>query len=169
MDLKSIECKNPAGVVETQPITLGPGEIHRCTVINHQKAKLTIDKVTKPAGSAASFKFTVAPGSIDFLTDTGAPLAWNLDPVGSYTIVETAPDAYWKLENDKPVCTTKLGSQVTAGATTTIVPVPGDEIFCTYTNVQNGDIFIGKTSVGGTDDFDFTAPSEWAATSQSRR
>ncbi|MGC8879601.1 MAG: SdrD B-like domain-containing protein [Anaerolineae bacterium] len=120
---------------------------------NYKLAKLVVDKVTDPAGSAESFRFELTqPGGITqtfTLTDTQAPFDSGALVPGVYTVTEAVPDG-WDLTG----ATCSDGSPVDA-----IDLQAGEVVTCTFTNTQRGEIVVVKETepAGAVGEFTFTA------------
>jgi hypothetical protein len=137
------------------PMTLAAGDEVHCTFTDVSLAAvgaLTVDKVTVPAGSPASFDFVIdGPGGfLDTfaLTDAALPhTASSLAP-GAYRITEGVPPGW----TASATCTG--GSFGAGGAYTPGDPIPivgGDHVACTFQDVFGaagvGTITVAKVTV----------------------
>ena len=131
----------------TANITLTPGGGVVCTYTNTKAGHILIDKVTNPAGDAASFEFDPSYSANNFsLTDAATPNDSGDLRFGVYSVAELAK-AGWDLTS----ATCSDGSPVTA-----IDLQPGETVTCTFTNTKRGHIIIDKVTVPGGDSQLFT-------------
>ena len=167
--LDSIQCgSGPAGQTATAVVT--SGATTTCTVTNRKKASVTIKKQTIGGTGSFTFASSTTPagqGAIGPFTQdttgsnpsTGQALT-DLVP-GSYTFTETPPAGTWFLTD--LVCDTGTGITGVSrtGLTGSFTLAPGATGTCTFTNTLQqpgtGTIIINKTTVGGDDNFPFTA------------
>jgi hypothetical protein len=123
-------------------IDLAPGEDVTCTFENTALGSITIGKATAPTGSPEVFDFT---GSVSgMLSDGQTATAMNLLP-GTYTSTETVP-AGWDLT--EIVCDDDTSAVPSTGdvgtATATFNVEAGEDVTCSFTNVQRATVVIVK-------------------------
>ena len=146
-------------------IELKAGAGVNCVFTNTQKARVIVDKVTFPAGSAQTFPITGSglPGLPSSISDATSYDSGLIDPGTAFLVTEggTGGSTGWDLTS--AVC--KVGSTVVGtvnGATVGYTPQPGETVTCTYTNTQQAKVVIVKktdpASQGGTFDFSSTVP-----------
>jgi hypothetical protein len=127
-----------------------------CTVTNTKLATISIDKVTAPPGDPTSFDFSASGGlspSSFSLTDASAPRTFtDVTPNQPYTISEAVPPG-WRLTTSGVGCTATANGVI-------VIPGPGGNVNCTFTDTKLGRIVIVKTALPQTIDttFTFTEP-----------
>jgi len=123
---------------------------------NYRRGTITIAKQTNPDGSLTEFGFT-SPWFNDYLADGGTAPSGPLNP-GTYTISESDVPIGWALDN------IDCGGASTTPNGLTGVDVEllsGQNITCTFNNVQLSNIVIDKIATGaGALEFDFTIDGE---------
>jgi hypothetical protein len=136
---------------------MNPGDSISCTFTNAKRARITVDKITDPAGDPQLFAFATSGGpnavnDVFQLADaTPAHATPNLKP-GTYKITETTPGG-WTLQSATCVGGPFGGGAVYAsGGPFTLAA--GDEVTCTFTNKKLppnlGSITVDKiTNPGG--------------------
>ena len=163
-DLESATCDDGSAV---SSVSVDAGETVTCTFTNYKLARITIDKVTLPAGAPQAFDFSLTGGPSSLnqsfsLTDAGAPHDSGYVQPGSYAAEELfgkGPNAVsgWALAGLD--CTSGLGVSAFAynGPAVTMAIGVGDELLCTFTNTQRGSIVIIKDAhPNDPQDFAFT-------------
>ena len=130
-------------------VDLSAGENIVCRYTNTARGSITVVKTTD--GGDGSFDFTTStlPGgnfSIDTSGNTGQQAFTNLVN-GTYDVSETVPTG-WDL--DTATCDD-------ASDPSAIDLAPGEDVTCTFANVQQGSITVVKNTVGGDDTFGFTS------------
>jgi plastocyanin len=146
--------------VETATATyeVESGEVVNCIFTNTQKGKIIVEKQTDPDGSDQSFSFD-GPESFDPSLTDGQTDMLVVSP-GAYGVKES-PATGWVLSD----ISCSDGASATASTwdvstnTATYNVEPGEEVTCTFTNTQNGNITVVKNTVGGDDAFEFTSTS----------
>ncbi|KKK52460.1 hypothetical protein LCGC14_3104710, partial [marine sediment metagenome] len=127
----------------TATFELDPGETVTCTFTNTKRGTITVIKDTDPDGPQ-NFDFTFKMGifSVDFILDD------DNDPERSNTVTFTnlLPDTYTVTEKTVAgfvltniTCTGDTNSVITtstANANAIIVLAQGEDIICTFTNVD---------------------------------
>lgn len=115
-------------------IQLEPNDAALCTFENTKNGQIRITKQTNPDGSGQSFAFARSYGSNVTLTDGQAhESGFTLTP-GTYSVQENVP-AGWQL----------TGTACTDGSIPGDITLsPGETVTCTFTNTQNGRIFVTK-------------------------
>ena len=146
-NLKSLTCTttgtgtsaSTAGA--TASITMAGGGVADCTYTNEAKGSIAVKKVTNPAASSASFGFTGDAGA-QSLTDGQTSTPVSVNP-GTYTELE-ATRANWDLTDI--TCSDSDSTGNTGTRTATFNVQPGENVVCTYTNVQRGSIAVKKVT-----------------------
>jgi uncharacterized repeat protein (TIGR01451 family) len=122
------------------------GETVRCVFTNRGYGRVRVSKVSQPAG-ATGFEFveTVGtnPPNAPYSIDDGQTLG-GYGPAGLQRVFTEQPKAGWQLAG---VDCGGHPNAVIDGATVTFTPAVGDDILCTFTNVevpQNGTIIVVK-------------------------
>jgi hypothetical protein len=160
--LTGISCDHDGALTDlgdrSATVTLGSGEGAPCTFTNEptppRMGTLVIEKVTDPIDATETFAFeTTVP--------EWAPVLGNGDsaemmvPPGKYTITEPMT-AGWYLSDltcDDPDAALDLQG-------TAVVNVPeGETVTCTFTNTQQGTLWVGKSTLEYDDSvyFEFTS------------
>ncbi len=109
-------------------------------VVQIQKGRIIVDKVTDPAADPQSFAFTTSgTGYTGFsLTDAATPNDQELD-AGTYSVAETAV-AGW----------TQTSATCTGGENPANITLEaGQTVTCTFTNTKKGHLIVEKTTVPG--------------------
>lgn len=133
------------------PTTFGQSDV-TCSFINTEGGSLTIQKETLPTGSPQSFNFSQdMDDSGDFSLVDGASRTFdNLNSAndGTYSVTEGVP-AGWTLLD--VACTDAEAGPLTQGEdfgfaadTLTIDIASGQNVSCTFTNVQEGRAIVRK-------------------------
>jgi hypothetical protein len=131
-------------------IALGPGESIACTFTNAAPGRISVDKVTVPAGDTTAFDFQVTgPGLTEAfrLTDASAPWTSAGLASGLYAVSETSVPGW----TTTAVCAGGLfgSGQPYAGGSTFAVSA-GDDVTCTFTNTRTpaggGSISVAKVT-----------------------
>ena len=140
-------------------VTLGAGEDVTCTFTNTKRVHLRIKKVTVPSGSSQSFNFTPSGyGSGFSLTDGNTNDSGSLVP-GTYGAAESVPSG-WDLTNRACVLTGTATPHAFSSPTdgVSVALAAGEDVTCTFTNTQRGQLRIKKVTVpsGDSQPFDFT-------------
>jgi len=161
--LLSVECEggDSSEIFSGVSIDLAEGENITCTFTNEKLGAIIIDKVAIGGGNTA-FHFTYDDPSVNpvvnfDLTNAAAPYISQNIATGTYTITEVNIPAGWDLSSI--VCD---GDSVNInGAAATINLGVGEEVTCTFTNVQEqpttGTIVIRKETDpnGSAQEFEF--------------
>ena len=150
-DLAGVVCTGGDSTVAADGVTvhLDPGEDVVCTFTNVERGSITVVKETDPDGGVG-FDFRGDLGEFS-LGDGGHRLFGSLLP-GDYGVTETLPPS-WAL--DDVVCTGGDGTRITGGVRVHLDP--GEDVVCTFTNVERGSITVVKeTEPDGGDGFDFS-------------
>ncbi len=123
------------------------------TFINTELGSITITKQTNPNLSPQAFTFNLTGGATDssILTDGQSDTYSNLLP-GTYTITETIPEGW-------STGVSVLCGDASYGHPTTLALAAGQDITCTFTNTQLGQIIIEKQTEpnGSPQSFHFNA------------
>ncbi len=143
-DLTSASCDDDDGA-DPATIVLDPGENITCTFENTQRGKITVDKVTNPAGSSQSFGFELtgpdAFSDLFSLTDSAATHDSGFIKPGTYQVTETLPTGegvpLWYLDGATCGGAYVNGADLVLGA--------GQTIDCTFNN-STGAILITKVA-----------------------
>jgi len=151
-DLAGVVCSGGGSTHITDGVTvhLEPGEDVICTFTNveRQPGSITIVKETEPGGGTG-FDFDGDLGS--FALDDGGSRAFGDLVSGDYDVTEALP-AGWELED--VVCTGGESTGITGGVR--IHLDSGEDVVCTFTNVERGSITVVKeTDPDGGIGFDF--------------
>ena len=173
-DFTNLECVDPSGGTvtdgRTATIDLAAGETVTCTYTNTKRGSITVVKTTQ--GGDGTFSFTgTGPNNFDFgggfdVTTSGNTsnpdnnVVFDNLELGAYSLTETAQDG-WDL--DSASCNDDDGSDPTS-----IQLDAGEEIICTFDNIERGSITVVKVITStqpenktfsftgtGPDDFDF--------------
>ena len=146
-------------------IELKAGAGVTCVFTNTQKARVIVDKVTNPAGSAQTFPLTGSglPGLPTTISDATSYDSGLIDPGTPASVTEGGATG-WDLTSSecKDQNGVVVGGAKAAQATRRFTPQPGQVITCTYVNTQQAKVVIVKktdpASQGGTFDFASTVP-----------
>jgi len=145
----------------TASITLDPGETVTCTFTNTQRGSITIVKDANP-NSDQSFGFTGDLGSFSLTADGTNPNSTtfpNLLP-GTFVVTESALTG-WDLTG--LTCSDESGTDV-ATRTASIALDPGENVTCTFTNTQRGQIIVDKVTAPAGSQAIFTFDPSWGDT-----
>lgn len=152
-DLSSLSCEDPtpAGtgtnpLNRTATINLTDGDVVVCTFVNTKRGSITIVKNTVPDGPQ-NFSFSGSLGDFS-LDDDGDPalansITFNDLHAGSYTVTEANP-APWKLQQIACTESDNNSSINLATGSASLVLDPGENIVCTFTNVEPATLTIIK-------------------------
>jgi hypothetical protein len=163
-----VSCTGSSTVAQTTngvTITLAPGDNVACTFVNTQQGSITIVKDAIPNGPTA-FDFSVAPATVTpasfTLADSGSPTPFPNSQVlagvvtgTTYTVTEASTPGF---DLDAINCTGGQTATDVPGGSVAITFTAGDNIVCTFVNVEQGAIAIVKVSdPQGPATFNFTA------------
>lgn len=137
----------------TDPFTVFPNTQTDC-VITNATSTVTVTKQTLPDGSPQEFDFTVGANSTT-LTD-GESVTYAFTPGTTVVIGETIPDGW--MDSPDITCSDENAVITPTTASAQVTTVAGQDISCTFTNTQLGNIVISKEAFGTADGlvFDFT-------------
>lgn len=145
-------------------IAVSPGETVTCTFTNTKRGHIIVHKITDPAGSTASFDFTLkdGPSNLDSsfsLKDGEQNDSGAIKPGSGYKVAETVPDGW-----DLSTATCSDNSPID-----NIDVAPGETVHCYFTNTQRGVIIVDKVTVpaGDPEVFGFTLTGGTSALNQS--
>jgi hypothetical protein len=148
-------------------VDIAAGETVICTYTNSKDGSLTIIKDTVGDDGSFSFNHTVPNVATPFVIDTSVLdmelISASLQP-GNYMVSEVIPTG-WDLTDI--VCSGNTDSTVTIGATdifvtgdnaVTVNMLSGEDIVCTFTNTQQGNIIVDKVTnpADSVQSFEFT-------------
>ena len=164
-ELQDISCDDPEADIHladgAATVYVADGATVKCTFTNHEipepPGKIVIEKVTDPSEATATFTFaTSVPGWAPELGNGESSEV--VVEAGEYTITE-AMTPEWTLTDltcDDP--TADIDLQGIAVVTVD----PGETVTCTFTNTQQGTLWVGKTTEPATDDVYFAFTSDIA-------
>ena len=142
--LTELACAKPAGeATQDVPVVggkvdVGIGDDVVCTFTNTKKGRITVKKVTIPAGSPTEFPFASESFDSFSLKDQGTQ-SFTVAP-GSYAISEVQKNA-WTLQSIECTDAAQAAEQASqgdvAGRTATFNVQPGEDVTCTFTNKQD--------------------------------
>ncbi len=148
----------PAGWDKTgdtcQNVSVTSGNTSTCTVTNTKRGHIIVVKDAVP-NDAQDFTFTNNfangnPASFSLDDDADGTLSNSRDSEvlpGTYALSESAVSGW-----SQTSATCSDGSPIGA-----IVVSPGETVTCTFTNTKKGTIHVIKSTIGGDDEFSFTA------------
>lgn len=152
--LDSIECNDAAHLQEGNQITVFVGEEDavECTFTNVQLGGITINKATSPEESDARFEFEITNGEREqtFYLDTNEETESISD---KRTYAQLPPDTYQITEQNMPegwtlddiTCDPSESEAITFNENTVTIELSaGDEVSCTFENVQGGQVIATK-------------------------
>ena len=148
----AVSCSNSASGTDSASVALSPGAAVTCTFTNTaQPASLTVEKVVSGTAPADDWQFTGDLGTFTITNTGGSEIFTGLTPGTPYTVTETAKFGYTPAVS----CTNRTSGTDSAS----IIPDPGEDITCTFTNTAQPASFTVIKVVSGTapaDDWQFT-------------
>lgn len=146
-DLISVSCDDDdASTTSTGfSIDLDAGEDVTCTFTNREHSSITVVKQTVPDGSSEAFIFDPTDGlsTASFGLTDGQSKSFGALAPGTYGVDEEVP-ANWQLTDiscdDDDASTTVTGFSIDLDA--------GEDVTCTFTNTENGNVTVIKTEDG---------------------
>lgn len=129
-------------------LTIDPAEEVTCTFTNTRRGSLTVVKTAQ--GGNGAFAFTspeLGPFTLTTLGGTTQRIFNNLEP-GKFSLSETVPTGW-----DQSSATCTDGS-----SPSNISIAPGENVVCTFANIQRGSLTIVKNTLGGDGVFSFNSP-----------
>ena len=150
-DLDGVVCTGGDSTVAANGVTvhLDPGEDVMCTFTNVERGSITVVKETDPDGGVG-FDFSGDLG--DFSLDDGDSETFDTLLPGDYGVTEAVPVG-WDL--DSAVCAG--GDSTVAADGVTVQLNAGEDVVCTFTNVERGSITVVKeTNPEAGAEFEFT-------------
>jgi hypothetical protein len=126
-------------------VHVDPDDAIVCTITNTGRAKVTVKKVTNPAGGIGfsfSQNFDVTG---NFSLDDGAQKVFSLD-AGTAKLVTELAKAGWDLTDRGCTGVTTYSNSGAAGISVT--PATGDSAVCTFTNTQRATVGVIKYENG---------------------
>jgi len=147
-----------SGVVDPASFMLVAGEQVDCVFTNTRLARVTVDKVTAPAGDPQLFNFNRSWGA-DFQLDDDDPIYdsdWTLTPGGPFSVSEDLPGGW---SQTSAVCTSSLSGVVDPAG---FMLAAGEQVDCVFTNTKACHIIVDKVTLPAGDPQSFEFDPSWS-------
>lgn len=161
-DLQDLTCDAPDAHIDlsarSATVNVGSGETVTCVFTNAldvvEPGTIVIEKVTEPSDATQTFAFETTVAGWAPVLGNGESSEIEVEP-GEYAITETAvPEWYLSdLTCDDP------DAMLDLQGTAVVEVAAGETVTCTFTNTQQGTLWVGKSTPGfeGEVYFEFTS------------